>query len=182
MSEDRNLNDEVRGDQEVNSNETPETQNQDQAQQTSAGTGSTDLIANVDVPYLTGDQDADGNEYYGLARGGDHFQTSEDDARDLVASGKAYYAKQNEDGNYVVDEEANQEVAAEEARAADAAAAEEVVVRPKFNSAVGMLGRDANESNNMTEEDGELTGRFVDGGNAAREQRLHEQSGVTRTV
>lgn len=143
------------------------------------------LIANVDVPYKSG-KDNDGNDTYGYARGGESFAVESDEAKQLVAENRAYYAKKNDEGNYVVDEAATQKAKEQQAQDEDTeaseASAEQAENRVWLNSASGMKGRDAAESNSMPSDAEDLTGRWVDSGNAVREQQLHEQAGATRPV
>ena len=162
--------------------------NEEFSQQSAATTsGDVPMIANVDVPYNTGETDEDGNEVFGYARGGESFTVSQDDAEELAYANKAYFAKENEDGNYVVDEEKNSEfqntVAVERDREASEESQRFTESQPSrwMNSAAGMLGRDAAESNAMPGDAEELTGRYVDAGNRNREQELHANEGVSRT-
>jgi hypothetical protein len=175
MSEDQNVNEQGA--------------NKDEAQQTAAvESGSVALIANVDVPYAKGEQDEDGNEVYGYARGGESFSTSQEQAEELVSANKAYFAKENENGNLVVDEEKTSEFKNQGAKDADDAAHEASVEFTEsqparfLNTAQGMLGRDAAESNSMPGDADELTGRWTDAGGFNREQELHANEGVSRPV
>jgi len=152
------------------------------AERAAADSGSVDMIANVDLPY----ENSNGDVAY--AYGFQHFQTSEQSASELFAQGKASYAKEDEEGNYVVDnergEQARQESLTREAEERVESFDLEASNARYADNAVGMKGSDANESNDMPAGDGveERPGRFVDQGNAIRERELHEQAGVSRQV